>query len=99
MSRSQSFVPYPLGVTQSITTSGSSARTSAGVGAQTRFVAISATEAAFYIFGGSTVDASATAGTFIQGGDTHFVQIRPGQYVAAIQASAGGTVYVSELAS
>lgn len=96
MSRPDKSVPYPLGVTQSITTSGTSARTSAGVGAQTRVVLISATEAAFYNFGDATVTASATNGTYIAAGQQHFVLIRSNQRVAAIQATTAGTVFVSE---
>lgn len=90
--------PYPIkGGCQSITTSGTSARTSAGVGAQTRFVVISATEAAHYAFGDSTVTAT-TSDTYIAASTEHFVRILPGQYVAAIQSTAGGTVKVSEFA-
>lgn len=98
MSRAQTTTPYPVkGGCQSITTSGTTARTSAGVGAQTRFVAIFATEAAHYAFGDSAVTAT-TADTYIGQGGEHFVRILPGQYVAAIQSTAGGTVKVSEFA-
>lgn len=86
--RGDARVPFPLGVTQSIATSGAGAvRTSAGVGAQTRKVKISATSDAplFYAFGDSTVVASATAGTYLGAGDADFVQIRPGQYVSIIR--------------
>lgn len=95
MSRSDTRVPYPLGVSQSITTSGTSARTSSGVGAQTRHVMIYASADAYYNFGDSAVTAT-TSDTFIPAGGEHYVQIRGGQYVAAIQDSAAGVVKVSE---
>lgn len=95
MSRSDTRVPYPLGVCQSITTSGTSARTSAGVGEQTRHVMIYASEDAYYNLGGSTVTAT-TSNTFIPSGSEHYIQIRGGQYVAAIQDSTAGVVKVSE---
>lgn len=98
MSRANTTTPYPLkGECQSITTSGTSARTSAGVTDQTRFVAIAATEAVHYGLGDSAVTAT-SADTYLAGGAEHFIRINPGQYVAAIQVSTGGTVYVSEFA-
>lgn len=95
MSRSDARVPRPLGVSQSITVSGTTARTSAGVGAFTRHVMIYSSGDAYYNFGGSTVTAT-TSNTFIPAGGEHFVLITGGQYVAAIQDSAGGVVKVSE---
>lgn len=95
MSRSDTRVPYPLGVSQSITTSGTTARTSAGVGTFTRHVMIYSSQDAYYNFGDSTVTAT-TSDTFIPAGGEHFVQIRGGQYIAAIQDSAAGVVKVSE---
>ena len=95
MSRSDTRVPFPLGVSQSITTSGTSAATSSGVGDQTRHVMIYASEDAYYALGASGV-AATTSSTFIPGGGEHFIQIRGGQYVAAIQDSTAGVVKVSE---
>lgn len=90
-------MPTPIaGGCQSITTSGVSARTSAGVSEQTRKVVIAATQAAHYRFGGSGVTAT-TADTYLPAGAEHLVRIAPGQYVAAIQSTAGGTVFVSEM--
>ena len=97
MSRGDARVPYPLGVSQSVTTSGTSARTSSGVDAQTYSVIVTCTEACFYNFGGSGVTAT-TSNTYLPAGGEHYVRILPGQYVAAIQDTAGGTLRVSEMA-
>jgi len=98
MSRANTTTPYPIaGGCQSITTSGTSARTSSGVGSQTRFVVIEATEAAHYALGDDSVVAT-TSDTYIGAGKDHFIRILPGQYVAAIQATTGGSVKVSEFA-
>lgn len=95
--RGDAKVPYPIGGgCQSITTGAASARTASGVGAQTRAVAIAASEDTHYRFGDSAVVAT-TADTFIRGGGEHHVRIHPGQYVAAIQNTTAGTLFVSEL--
>lgn len=97
MSKTEGRVPLPVrGGCQSITTSGTSARTSSALGDQSRKVLIAATEGAHYVFGGSGAVAT-SADTYIPGGGEHFVRIRPGSHVAAIQASTAGTVYVSEM--
>ncbi len=93
--RGDARVPFPLGVCQSITVGGTSARTTSGVGEQTRKAMIYSSEDAYYALGGAAVVATA-ASTFIPAGSEHFIQIRGGQYVAAIQDSAGGVVKVSE---
>lgn len=95
MSRGDARVPFPLGVSQTVSVASSSARTSAGVGDQTRKVMIYCSVDAFYNLGGSTVTAT-TSNTFIPAGSEHFIQIRPGQYVAFIRDSADGTAKVSE---
>jgi hypothetical protein len=99
MSRAHTVVPYPLeGGCQSITTSGTSARTSNGVGAQTRYILVKCVDAdAHYVLGDSSCTAT-TSDTHIGAGDVQFIRIIPGQYVAAIQSASAGTVYVSEFA-
>ena len=89
-------LPYPLGTTQAVAFGAASARTSNGVDAQTRVVTLSATEACFYAFGDSSVAATSAAGTYLPANGEHLVRIRPGQYVAAIQESTGGNLFVSE---
>lgn len=95
MSRSDTRVPYPLGVSQSVSVASTSARTAAGVGEFTRHVMIYSSGDAYYNFGDSSVTAT-TSDTFIPAGAEHFVQIRGNQYVAFIRDSADGTAHVSE---
>jgi hypothetical protein len=97
MSKFDARVPFPLGVSQSINVVTASARTSAGVGAFTRVVLIYSSTDAYYNFGDSTVTAT-TSDTFIPAGSEHLVQIRGGQYVAAIRNSADGVMKISEMA-
>ena len=95
--RGSALLPYPIpGGHQTVTTSGTSARTSTGVGPQTRSVVLTCDEACHYRFGGATVDAT-TADTYLPANGEHYVRIPPGNYVAAIQDSAGGTLHISEM--
>ena len=75
---------------------GTSARTSSGVGTQTRMVLLAADTACHYVFGNSSVNAT-TSDTYLPANAEHLVRIAPGQYVAAIQSSAAGTLQVSEM--
>ena len=95
MSRHDGRVPFPLGVSQTVAVGSSSARTTNAVGAETRRAMIYSSTDAYYNFGDSTVTA-ATSHTFIPAGSEHFVQIRPGQYVAFIRKTADGEGEVSE---
>lgn len=99
MSRQDASVPYPLGVTQKVAYTATAGRTGSGVGVQTRFVTVNCSSDAYYLFGDSGVVATATNGTFLAAGQEHFVRIRPGQYVSAVQDSAGGNLIVSEFGS
>jgi hypothetical protein len=98
MSRADARVPRPLGVSQDISVTATSARTAAGVGAATERVMIYSSVDAYYVFGGSGVVAT-TAHTFIPAGAEHFVTIAPGSFVAAIRRSADGFIEVSEFGS
>lgn len=94
-SRSDSRVPYPLGVSQAVSVAATSAATAAGVDEQTRRVEIYCSVDAYYAFGGSTVTAT-TSSNFIAAGQSKFLSIRGGQYVAFIRDTADGTAHVSE---
>ena len=85
----------PAGVTQALTSSGSSAASSA-VGDQTYAVAITATENVYVTLGGAPT-ATATNGMYLEQDWPHYLSIHPGEKVAVLQVSTGGTVYVSEL--
>lgn len=93
--RGDARVPFPLGVSQSVSVTGTTARTTNPVGEQTRKVMIYSSEDAYYNLGDATV-AATTSNTFIPSGSEHFIQIRGGQRVAFIRDSADGVAKVSE---
>ena len=94
--RGDARVPYPLGVSQNFATGAASARTAAGVGSQTRSVIVSCDQACYYALGDASVTATAS-NTFLPANSEHYIRIRPGQYVAAIQLTTAGTFHVSEM--
>ncbi len=80
------------GTTQTITTSGSSAATSAGMLAHTHFVIFGASANGHVAFGASP---TATASSmYIPANDSEIIKIRPGEKVAFIGS---GDLYVTEL--
>jgi hypothetical protein len=96
MAHLESDLYRPVGATQTITSSGTSAATSSAVGAQTYAVSIAATEDVYITFAAAPT-ATATNGVFHKKDWPTTYRISPGEKVAAIQVSTGGTVYVSEL--
>ena len=86
----------PNGVTQSITTGGTSAATSNAVADETYVVLITATENAYITFGPTPV-VTASNGVFLQKDWPTYFSVGKGEKVAALQVSSAGTVYVSEL--
>lgn len=85
-----------IGTTQSAAYTATAARTSAGVGAQTRVVRLIATTACFIVFGGSAVDAT-TSDVYLAASREEYFIIGAGQYVSAIRSASDGTLYVSEM--
>ena len=85
---------------QSITTSGTSAKNATAFDADTRIISIYATEDVYINFGGSSVTADTSDHFFPKntyydlaiGGDA----TKQYTYMAALQVSAAGTVYISE---
>lgn len=95
-SRNDARLPYPKDDGyQAVSFTASSARTSAGVGEQTRQVVLYADQDCHIAYGDSAVTAT-TSDFFLPASVVMFLQIRPGQYVAAIRSSADGTLHVSE---
>ena len=86
----------PSGVTQSITTSGTSAAMSSAIAASTYAVLITASADAYVTFG-SAPTATAANGVMLAADWPTYFRISPGEKVAALQVSGAGTVYVSEL--
>jgi len=87
----------PLGVTQTVTVSGTSAATSSALDAQCRVVQLVSTENCYILPGAGTPTATATNGMFILKDWPHYINVSGGEKIAAIQVSTGGTLYVSEL--
>ena len=96
MAHLESDLYRPAGATQTITSSGSSAATSNAVGAQTYAVSIVATQDVYLTFAVAPTT-TATNGVFHKKDWPTKYRIAPGEKVAALQVSSGGTVYVSEL--
>ena len=83
------------GVSQTVSTSGTSAQ-SAAFGAGTSIIRVIASEACFLVFGANPTATS--AGMFLAAGAVEYFAVTPGQKVAAIQASTGGSLYITEAA-
>ena len=95
-SRNDARVPYPVeGGAQSVAYTATASATASAVGPQTRRVLISASSDCHIRFGATPV--ATTADTFVPANSTMFLSIRPGQKVSAVQDSAGGTLWVSEM--
>lgn len=85
----------PTGTTQTITTSGSSAAISTAFGNNTRLVRIVATEDVHLEF--ATSPTATTSDPFLPANQVEYFRVTAGDKVAAIQNSAAGTVYVTEM--
>ena len=95
-SRNDARVPFPVtGGTQSAAFTGTSAAISNAVGDQTRRVLVYADQDCHIQFAKAPV--ATTADCFLAASTQIMLSIRPGEKVAAIQATAAGTLYVSEL--
>ena len=84
------------GVSQSITTSGTSAVMSSAIAASTYAVLITASADAYVTFG-SAPTATAANGVMLAAAWPTFYRNSPGEKVADLQVSGAGTEYVSEL--
>lgn len=84
------------GGSHAITSSAASARNSVAFDAGEQIVSVYATQAVFIKFGDATVEAAATDHYFPAGVYYDFFKPAGCTHLAVIQATAGGTVYVSE---
>ena len=85
-----------LGTTQSAAFTATSAQVASPFGSQTYQVRVVATSACFIKVGNGTLTAT-TSDVYLPGGVIDYVIVTPGESIAAIQASAGGTLYVTEM--
>ncbi len=86
---------YP-GAAQSVAIGAASAQSTA-VGSSTRCVRLRATADCYVKIGGNPT-ANTTTSTLLGAGETEYFRVNPGDKVAVIQASAAGTLNVTELA-
>jgi len=82
------------GTCQAITTSGSSAASSA-FAASTRVVRVVATQNVNFMFGASPT--ATTSMNYLPAGQVEYFKVTGGEKVAVIQNSAAGTFYVTEM--
>lgn len=95
-SRNDARVPFPVtGGTQSKAFTSSSAAITTAVGDQTRRVLVYSDQDCHIQFAETPV--ATTADQFLPAAQQIMLAIRPGMKVAAIRATADGTIYVSEL--
>lgn len=88
------------GAVQDITL-GASAVNSNAFGAQTYQVRLSATSACYYLITegseGTTVNVTTSNGSYLPANVIEYVTVTPGQKLSAIEASAAGTLNITEL--
>ena len=85
-----------IGTSQAITTSASSIQ-SAAIAQQSSIVRLFCTKDCFIAIGPNpTVDATGTTGAFLPGGIIEYFGTNPGDKIAVIQATASGTLYITE---
>lgn len=92
--RGQKVTYYPT-TTQVVTVGAASAATTNAVGAETHIVRLVSTTDCHITFAGTPT--ATTSDWLLPSGVVEYMTIRPGQKVAAIQNSAGGSLYVTEM--
>lgn len=84
-----------LGTVQSVAYTGTAGTITNPIGTQTYKVRVLVTTDAFITTDGTV---ATTAGTYLPALSAEYFAVTPGQKVSAIQVSAAGTLYVTELA-
>lgn len=84
-----------LGKAQNAAYTGTAGTITNGVDTQTYKVRVLVTTDAFVTTDGTTP--SATSGAYVPALSPEYFTVTPGQKVSAVQVSAGGTVYVTEI--
>ena len=85
---------YPS-TSQTVTVGAASAATTNAVGAHTSVVRLHADTDCFIAI--AKAPTATTSDMFLPSGQTEYIRVHPGQKVAAIQDSAAGTLYVTEM--
>lgn len=86
-------------VTQEVTTGAASAVTANPFGAQTHVVRLCATAACRYAIGVPATVAATATGAYLPANVIEYIQVRPGEKVAAIQDVGAGKLSVTEMTS
>lgn len=81
-------------LTQGVSFTAASARTSTAVGAGFNVARLVATQACYYIVGDSTVNAT-TSHIYLPANVIEYVNLKAGQFIAAIRVSADGVLNVT----
>lgn len=81
------------GTTQTVAYTGTAGTVTNGAGAQVSIVRVVASSDAFISFSGDAT----TSDVFMAAGIPEYFVVTPGQKVSAIQSSAGGNLYVTEM--
>jgi hypothetical protein len=84
------------GKNQTVTIGAASAACANGFDPQTHVVRLTASVDCFIKLGPTGVVAANTD-TFLPAGQTEYFSVNPGQKVAVIQSTAGGTLYITEM--
>lgn len=84
-----------IGPSQNIAYTGTPGTIASAIGSQTYNVRVLTTTDAFVVTDGSTP--SSTNGAYVAALQAEYFTTTPGQKVAAVQVSAGGTLYVTEM--
>jgi len=85
---------YKFGTTQTIAVVTASVAVTNAVGAQTRVVRLKATTDLHIAFAVSPT--ATTSDPLLNAGETEYIDITPGQKIAAIRNSADGTLFITE---
>lgn len=89
------FDAFRLSTHQSVAYTGTAGTISNAVGAQTRLVRVVVTSAAYIAVGAAPT--ATTSDVYIPADIPEYFIVGPGEKVSAVQASAGGTLHVTEL--
>ena len=85
-----------LGAAQNLTTGAASARIASPLGNGTIIVRLMATTDCYIKIGDSTVVADTTTSTYVAALIPEYIQVRPGQFIAAIQVALAGLLNITE---
>ncbi len=86
-----------LGATQNVAYTGTAGTVTNGVSSGVTKVRVACTTDAFIAIGDGTVAPTSTTGAPMFAGQVEYFTVSPGQKVSAIQSTANGILYVTEL--